>query len=178
MWLNTPLAQAQVNLVQRLVALHGSLPTPEELRAMARNTEGVMAPTSQMRTLRELEPPALDEGFAAIEEVPFERANADQPGRAGVLVAAPALDHPGWEAAVTQADPTAPHLLFDWRPDGTPADLDDATARLAGAVSGQVSRGGLPPRRRAAPLLVSPSPARAGRGLRSRPRPRPRAVAR
>ena len=143
-WLNTPLAQAQVNLVQRLVALHGSLPTPEELRAMARNTEGVMAPTSQMRTLRELEPPALDEGFAAIEEVPFERANADQPGRAGVLVAAPALDHPGWEAAVSQADPTAPHLLFDWRPDGTPADLDDATARLAGSVSGQVSRGVCP----------------------------------
>ena len=71
-WLSTPLAQAQVNLVSRLIALHGTLPTPEELRDLARSTEGVMAPTSQMRTVRELEPPGADEGFAAVEEVPFE----------------------------------------------------------------------------------------------------------
>jgi hypothetical protein len=150
-WLNTPLAQAQVNLVGRLVALHGSLPTPEEVRVLARTTDGVMAPTSQMRMLRELEPPALEEGFAAIEEAAFQRASADEPQGGGVLVAAPALDHPGWQAAVAGADPTAPHLLFDWRPDGTPADLDDEVARLAEAVSGQVSRaacphGGGPPR--------------------------------
>jgi aryl-alcohol dehydrogenase-like predicted oxidoreductase/predicted kinase len=149
-WLNTPLAQAQVNLVERLAALHGSLPTPEEVRVLAKSTEGVMAPTSQMRTLRELEPPALDEGFAAIEEVAFQRATADQPGRAGVLVAAPGLDHPAWEAAVTQADPTAPHLLFDWRPDGTAADLDPAATRLRNVVSGEISQavcphGGGPP---------------------------------
>jgi aryl-alcohol dehydrogenase-like predicted oxidoreductase len=37
-WLSTPLAQAQVNLVTRLVALHGALPTPEELRVLARST--------------------------------------------------------------------------------------------------------------------------------------------
>jgi aryl-alcohol dehydrogenase-like predicted oxidoreductase/predicted kinase len=139
-WLSTPLAQAQVNLVSRLVALHGTLPTPEELRVMARSTEGVMAPTSQMRTLRELEPPALDEGFAAVEEVAFERAPAAETQSGGVLVAAPALDHPSWQAAVAAADPTAPHLLFDWRPDGSLDDLDAAAALLQRAVSGELSR--------------------------------------
>ena len=33
-WLDTPLAQAQVNLVERLLERFGSLPTPEELRAL------------------------------------------------------------------------------------------------------------------------------------------------
>ncbi|MFZ1995785.1 MAG: AAA family ATPase, partial [Solirubrobacteraceae bacterium] len=150
-WLTTPLAHAQVNLVTRLIALHGTLPAPDELRVLARSTEGVMAPTSQMRALRELEPPALDEGFAAVREVPFQRAPSDEHGTAGVLVAARALEHPGWEAVVAAADPGAPHLLFDWRPEGTADALDAAVARLRGTVSGEVScavcpHGGGPPR--------------------------------
>jgi hypothetical protein len=134
-----------------MIALHGSLPTPDELRDLARSTEGVMAPTSQMRTARELEPPASDEGFASVDEVAFQRVDADQDRGAGVLVAAPALDHAGWEAAVAAADPAAPHLLFDWRPDGTPRDLDGGAAQLTDVVSGEVSQavcphGGGPPR--------------------------------
>jgi aryl-alcohol dehydrogenase-like predicted oxidoreductase len=150
-WLSTPLAQAQVNLVSRLIALHGTLPTPEELRVLARTTEGIMAPTSQMRTVRELEPPGLDEGFAGVEEVAFTRAAARVPGGVGVLVAAPVLQLPGWEKVMAAADPAAPHLVFDWRPEGTPDDLDAAVGRLRDVVSGEVSRalcphGGGPPR--------------------------------
>ena len=44
----------------------GSLPTPGELRALAREP-GMHAPTSQMRALRELEPPSVDEGLAGVE---------------------------------------------------------------------------------------------------------------
>ena len=73
MWLDTPLAQAQVNLVERLLDRFGSLPSPEQLRAV-RGEAGLLLPTSQMRTVRELEPPSLDEGFAAVEQVAFERA--------------------------------------------------------------------------------------------------------
>jgi aryl-alcohol dehydrogenase-like predicted oxidoreductase len=139
-WLNTSLARAQVNLVARLIALHGMLPGPEELRVLARSTEGVMAPTSQMRTVRELEPPALDEGFAAVEELPFALDRAGSHGGTGVLVAAPALEHDGWEAAVAGAAPDAPHLLFDWRPEGTADLLHEAAARLQALVSGPVTR--------------------------------------
>jgi aryl-alcohol dehydrogenase-like predicted oxidoreductase len=149
-WLDTPLAQAQVNLVERMLERLGRLPTAEELPKLARTEQGVMAPTSQMRTLRELEPPTTDEGWSAVEQVPFARAPWDGRTRAGVFVAASALSRPGWEDAVREhAD--APHLLFDWIPDGAVDALTDAAARLAAEVSGAVERavcrhGGGPPR--------------------------------
>jgi hypothetical protein len=137
-WLDTPLAQAQVNIVERLLERLGSLPTPEELKAAARNEPGLLAPTSQMRALRELEPPSEDEGFVSIERIPFTRE--PRPGRAGVLVAASALEADGWREAVQTADPSAPHLLFDWLPDGSPRALDDAAAALSPVVSGVVDQ--------------------------------------
>jgi hypothetical protein len=137
-WLDIPLAQAQVNLVERLLDRFGSLPTPEELRTYARREPGVHAPTSQMRALRELEPPSADEGLAAVEHVPFARTPPAEPGGAGVLVAAAALSRPGWEDAVAQGDPHAPHLLYDWRPDGSEDELAPLAARLSERVSGPV----------------------------------------
>ena len=91
-WLETPLAQAQVNLVERLLERFGSLPTPAQLWEL-RQEPGMLAPTSQMRAFRELEPPSDDEGFAAVEHVPFVRASSS--GKAGVFVAARAMTEPG-----------------------------------------------------------------------------------
>ena len=136
-WLDTPLAQAQVNLVQRLLERFGSLPGPEQLE-LARREPGVLAPTSQMRAFRELEPPSTDEGFAAVEHVPFVRAPSSGRGRTGVFVAAAALAQPGWEVALEQEDTSASHLVFDWSPAGTSAALADAVSRLSGVVSGPV----------------------------------------
>ncbi|MGO9819320.1 MAG: aldo/keto reductase, partial [Solirubrobacteraceae bacterium] len=148
LWLNTPLAQAQVNLVARLLALSGTLPDPDELRQLSRRVEGVMTPTSQMRAARELEPPSLDEGFAQVRELPFERAA--QAGPAGVFVAAAALRQPGWDVAVSGAAPSAPHLVFDWSPGAGLESLDDCVAGLSSVVSGDVRaalcpHGGGPP---------------------------------
>src|SRR3954452_23667251 len=110
-WLDTPLAQAQVNLVERVLDRAGSLPGPEELRVLARRGDGVLIPTSQMRARRELEPPSDDEGWAVLERAPFARAPRSPAGVAGVFLAAAALEKPGWGDTV---DPGAPHLLFDW----------------------------------------------------------------
>jgi aryl-alcohol dehydrogenase-like predicted oxidoreductase/predicted kinase len=137
-WLSTPLAQAQVNLVERLLERFGTLPTPAELRGLARRAQGVLTPTSQMRALRELEPPSSDEGFAGVEVMPFVRANPLGRPRAGVFVAAAALRRPGWEHALDAGEHNAPHLVFDWRPDGAPDTLDPCVARLSAAVSGPV----------------------------------------
>jgi aryl-alcohol dehydrogenase-like predicted oxidoreductase len=134
-WLDTPLAQAQVNLVERLLERFGALPTPGELLELAREEPGILAPASQMRAFRELEPPSTDEGFAHVEHVPFARAPSS--GRAGVFVAARALAEPGWEKSIR--DQEAPHLVYDWNPDGNAAALEDAVARLAAAVSGPVA---------------------------------------
>ncbi|HUQ22302.1 MAG TPA: aldo/keto reductase [Gaiellaceae bacterium] len=130
-WLDTPLAQAQINLVERLLDRFGSLPSPAQLRELARREPGVLAPTSQMRAVRELERPSADEGFARIETVPFVRAPSS--GTPGVFVAARALDEPGWEASIGDRD--TQHLVYDWNPDGDVSALDAAAARLAKAVS-------------------------------------------
>jgi aryl-alcohol dehydrogenase-like predicted oxidoreductase/predicted kinase len=136
-WLDTPLAQAQVNLVERLLDRVGSLPSPEELRVLARRGDGILAPTSQMRTLRELEAPSIDEGWAGLEQVTFERA-ASAPGAAGVFVAAGALKRPGWREALEEADRSAPHLLFDWQPGGDVEALASAVAALEAEVAARV----------------------------------------
>ena len=136
-WMATPLAEAQRNLVERLLARLGTLPTPEELRALGRREPGMLAPTAQMRSLRELEPPAADEGFAVVEEVPFRRAPTGA-GGPGVLVAAAAIGRAGFEDTLRPADRDAPHLVFDWRPGELPDALAPAVARLSGVVSGPV----------------------------------------
>jgi aryl-alcohol dehydrogenase-like predicted oxidoreductase/predicted kinase len=139
-WLDTPLAQAQVSLVERLLDRLGSLPTPDELKQLARREQGLMTPTSQMRALRELEPPSLDEGFIAVQQVPFARTPRDGSTRTGVLVAAGALETPGWTDAIEHADLSAPHLVFDWRPDGSIDDLAEQVALLSSVVTGGVDR--------------------------------------
>ncbi len=135
-WLDTPLAQAQVNMVERLLDRFGALPAPAELRDAAKREAGLLAPASQMRARRELEPPAADEGFAAVERVPFARDPAA--GVAGILVAARALDRPAFAAALAHGPPGAACLVFDWVPGGTRADVAPAAERLAAVVPGIV----------------------------------------
>jgi predicted kinase len=136
-WLDTPLADAQVNLVERLLERFDLLPTPEEIRDAARREPWLMLPTSQMRALRELEPPSIDEGFAAVETVPFVRVSAGG-GRPGVFVGGAATAHHGIAEALADADPGAPHLLFDWTPNDDPSVLRSGAAIVANAVTGRV----------------------------------------
>ncbi len=114
-WLDVPLAQAQINLIERLLDQFGQLPAPAQLRES--RLPGLLLPTSQMRALRELEPPTGDEGWDSFEEVAFVREPTG--GKAGVFVAA---------AAVTSRfRPTDdPHLVFDWDPNGRRERLDSA----------------------------------------------------
>jgi aryl-alcohol dehydrogenase-like predicted oxidoreductase/predicted kinase len=136
-WLDTPLAQAQVNMVERLLDRFGALPTPEELKEHARREPWLLGPASQLRTVRELEPPAEDEGFASIERVEFERAPRD--GVAGVFVAAAAL-----RASPLPFASAAPTLLFDWGDE----DLAPLAAELRAPVleTASCTHGGGPPR--------------------------------
>jgi aryl-alcohol dehydrogenase-like predicted oxidoreductase len=135
-WLDTPLAQAQVNLVERLLDRFGRLPDPVELHGLAQREPGMLAPTRQMRTLRELEPPSADEGFASVERVPFERTS--ERGRPGTFVAAAALRVPRWEQALAEGGRGVPHLVFDWNPSGAREELAEVVGLLSGAVQGPV----------------------------------------
>jgi aryl-alcohol dehydrogenase-like predicted oxidoreductase len=129
-WLEAPLAQAQVNLVGRLLDRFGELPTPARLKATAHVEQGLLTPTQQMRAFRELEPPAEDEGFASVEHVAFARDPGI--GTAGVFVAAAAVD----ALPLADVDHGVPHLVFDWRPGGGEADLAATVAVAARIMSG------------------------------------------
>jgi aryl-alcohol dehydrogenase-like predicted oxidoreductase len=135
-WIDISLAEAQVNLVERILErCGGELPEPEELRKLSRREPGLLAPTSQMRAVRELEPPSVEEGFAAVERVPFTREpQPDRPVQA-VFVAASVLRAPGWQPLVAKANPAAPHLVFDWNPAEA---LDPLVEALETEVTGRV----------------------------------------
>jgi aryl-alcohol dehydrogenase-like predicted oxidoreductase/predicted kinase len=132
-WLDTPLAQAQVNIVERLIERFGALPTPDELKAHGREP-GVHAPTSQMRAFRELEPPSADEGFASVERITFERAPSGR--RSGVFVAATADYRP--------EQTEAPHLFFDWSPEGA-REIEIPRSITGAAEVAVCTHGGGPP---------------------------------
>jgi len=135
-WLDTPLAQAQVNLVARLLERFGRLPDPDDLRELAKREQGVLAPTSQMRTARELEPPSVDEGFVDVQRLEFTRARHGRT-REGVFVAASAVREKGWIGAGD-----VPHLVFDWLPDAgvdaLAAEVERVAAHVTGTVEGAV----------------------------------------
>jgi aryl-alcohol dehydrogenase-like predicted oxidoreductase len=137
-WLDTPLAQAQVNLIDRLLDRFGSLPSPEDLRLVARREPGLLMPTSQMRAQRELEVPSIDEGLAQVDRLPFSRAAISLRTQMGVFVAAGAMTGPDWKSAIEQGNPRAPHLVFDWCPKGCSHALAEAAGLLSAVVTGPV----------------------------------------
>lgn len=119
LWLDTPIAAAQVNVVLRMLARHGRLLEPDEL-ARGRGPDA-LAPTALFRTLRALEPPTPDEGFASLEVISFRRRPL--PGTAARFIALDLLldeeDRPRPAAAALLADPLAadtPTFAFGWRP--------------------------------------------------------------
>ena len=75
-WLDTPLAEAQINAVERLIDAYGHLPTPEDVRARGRTDHRCFGPDAQFRYERQLEPPSPDEGFTTIEKITFVRRRA------------------------------------------------------------------------------------------------------
>ena len=174
-WLDTPLADAQVNVVERLLERFGTLPTPEEVREAAKREPGVHAPTSQMRALRELEPPTGDEGFASVERVPFVRGPSEAAG-AGVFVAAPVLQvaRLGEGGRAGRPGCAAPPLRLEPRRRAGRARSADRGARAPGL--GARRERGLPASRGAAELLVQTAAPGSRARLRLRARSRPRSV--
>ena len=73
MWIATSVEDAQVNAVSRIIANHGRLLGPEEMKQAVKRDISAFAPGVQFRHQRELEPPDPAEGFSRIDVVPFER---------------------------------------------------------------------------------------------------------
>jgi predicted kinase len=106
-WIDVPPDVAAANVVLRQVDALGRLLDPAELNG---KTNLALPPSALNRAAREVELPAEDEGFAALERVPFVRA----PGR-GVPIRVLAAD-----AALTAGPDARPTFVMAWSPDGAP----------------------------------------------------------
>jgi hypothetical protein len=122
-FLDTPVHDAQINVATRMLERHGDLLAGDALKRASKQDPGLLGPGPLFRMVRELEPPSEDEGFAAIDVVPFVRDQIAG-GRAGVVIAAD---------AVARVDPSSipadtPVLVFGWQPKNPPD-----TAHLGGS---------------------------------------------
>jgi aryl-alcohol dehydrogenase-like predicted oxidoreductase/predicted kinase len=84
-WLDTPIEEAQRNAVERMLDRCGALLEPDEMKRRAKKEPNLIPPNAQFRWRRALEPPAIDEGFDAVEVVTFARRTASG-GARGVIV--------------------------------------------------------------------------------------------
>lgn len=110
--LEISMADAQRNAVARMLERYGRLLEPAELVA-----EKQIGPGAQFRYRRQLEPPRIEEGFAALEEVAFERA----PEPAGIRAAIFELDNLVWHGrprGPIALIPGARERIFEYRANG------------------------------------------------------------
>jgi aryl-alcohol dehydrogenase-like predicted oxidoreductase len=140
--LETPLADAQINLILRMLRLFGRVLEPDELAKLARRNPASIAPHAIFRMLRELEPPSPDEGFLHVERIPFVRDDADA-GMTSTVVALAALGADGSDALVALLRETpqdSPSLVYAWQPDASAAWLHGvrASVEAAGTATGRV----------------------------------------
>ena len=132
-FIDVPMADAQVNVVARMLAAHGRLLPPEELRRGDDNTR--MTPTALYRLERTLERPTVDEGFSALERRPFLRATSSG-GRGARFLTLDAIERMTPDAARDA-------FVIGWAPDAPPTLESELAARHAGAML--CRHGGGPP---------------------------------
>ena len=130
-WLEAPLAEAQRNVIARMLAAHGRLLAPGEM-ARGGDDPTRLAPRVLLAQARQLEVPEADEGFAAVERVAFARQAAGG-GAAGRAVAFELVAAHG--PAILEEGEPGPRLVFGWLPDGD-APLVATTAGLSVAAAG------------------------------------------
>ena len=85
LWVTTTVADAQINAITRMIEIHGSLPTPEDIRARGKNDPRFFGPDAQFRYERSVEQPTVDEGFTTVEAYPFVRRPLAAAARAIIL---------------------------------------------------------------------------------------------
>jgi HAD superfamily hydrolase (TIGR01662 family) len=84
--LDTPLAEAQFNIALRMVAKYGVPLGPDEMKMLRKADPTLPPPQALHKWLAGFEPPAVDEGFASVERIPFVRRIDSQYSSKGLLL--------------------------------------------------------------------------------------------
>lgn len=131
----TPPADCERNAIDRMLDRIGRLPEPDEIDRLNRKEPAVLPPRALLAYRNRYEAPELDEGYAAIDVVSFERHPT--PGHVGVLVDPDHLEAFAEPLAQATARGFAV-LMAGWQPGADPvaraAELE-AAAHARGIVA-------------------------------------------
>lgn len=129
-FVDTPCADAEINVVTRMLDVAGALLGGDELaRAAKAIAANLIAPTTLARMLRDLELPEASEGFSSIERRAFVR-EAPAGGVAAAAVSHRLVGDDAVTRALAEDASRGPVLVFGWAP-APPRDLDARVAALA-----------------------------------------------
>jgi HAD superfamily hydrolase (TIGR01662 family) len=80
LWLDTPIAEARVNVARRMIAQTGALCGPDALKALGEVHANLIPPAAHQTFLGFFEAPTRLEGFDSVARVPFVRHKAPRSG--------------------------------------------------------------------------------------------------
>ncbi|MEC7525790.1 MAG: aldo/keto reductase [Myxococcota bacterium] len=139
-FVDTPLEEAQINACLRMIARRGRLLEPDEMKRAGKEDPNLFDPRVQLRFRDALEPPSEDEGFSALERIPFARRpfGGDEPA---VLVSLDAFARFDGDAAILDEARAAtlraePRLLVatGWAPKASAASVEARARSLEEAL--------------------------------------------
>lgn len=85
-YLATSIGDARVNIVNRIMDRYDKLLDPDDMKELAKSDPNLPPPAAMQRWMNSFEPPALDEGFSAVDEIPFVRRPNPELTRKGLLL--------------------------------------------------------------------------------------------
>ena len=85
-FLDTSIDDARINVVHRVLERYERLLGPSELKELAKQDPNLPPPVALQRWLDTLERPQEDEGFSAIDSIPFVRRTVDDHKQKGLLL--------------------------------------------------------------------------------------------
>ncbi|HSO33265.1 MAG TPA: aldo/keto reductase, partial [Labilithrix sp.] len=140
---DTPPHEAQHNIVQRMLDRFGRVLDPQEIATLGKAEPTALPPSALLRMTRDLEPPAADEGFAAIERVPFVRQPHEARRRPAVALALGAFDDATralvLERLADDVPAEAACVLVAWLP-GVDDPARDRARRFAAEIASATGR--------------------------------------
>lgn len=85
-YLATSVADARFNVALRMFKRYGKMLSPDEMKEFTKTDPNLPPPVAMQRWMDSFEPPATDEGFSVVDEIPFSRRPDESLVNKGLLL--------------------------------------------------------------------------------------------